>query len=86
MQGTANWSEVLICRVTALLASPPTTISCFSVRVGQVTVGSCHFVNKLSLAFFEAHINLLTPNDPYIGRIAPLTSKRCILYIFIQQI
>jgi len=29
MQGTANWSEVLICRVTALFASPPTTISCF---------------------------------------------------------
>ena len=27
-------------------------------------------------------INLLTPNDPYMGRTAPLTSKRCILYIF----
>ena len=24
---------------------------------------------------------LLTPNDPYMGRTAPLTSKRCILYI-----
>jgi len=24
----------------------------------------------------------LTPNDPYIGRTAPLTSKRCILYIY----
>jgi hypothetical protein len=23
----------------------------------------------------------LTPNDPYSGRTAPLTSKRCILYI-----
>ena len=23
----------------------------------------------------------LTPNDPYMGRTAPLTSKRCILYI-----
>jgi len=28
--------------------------------------------------------NPLTPNDPYRGRTAPLTSKRCILYI--QQI
>jgi len=28
-------------------------------------------------------INLLTPNDPYIGRTAPLTSKRCIIYIYI---
>jgi len=26
-------------------------------------------------------INRLTPNDPYRGRTAPLTSKRCILYI-----
>ena len=26
--------------------------------------------------------NLLTPNDPYSGRTAPLTSKRCILYIY----
>ena len=26
-------------------------------------------------------INALTPNDHYSGRTAPLTSKRCILYI-----
>jgi len=26
--------------------------------------------------------NLLTPNDPHNGRTAPLTSKRCILYIY----
>ena len=31
-------------------------------------------------------INPLKPNDPYSGRTAPLTYKRCILYIFIQQI
>ena len=29
-----------------------------------------------------ANINRLTPNDPYMGRTAPLTSKRCILYIY----
>jgi hypothetical protein len=28
------------------------------------------------------HINPLTPNDLYISRAAPLTSKRCILYIY----
>ena len=28
------------------------------------------------------NINRLTPNDPYMGRTAPLTSKRCILYIY----
>ena len=27
-------------------------------------------------------INRLTPNDPYMGRTTPLTSKRCILYIY----
>ena len=26
-------------------------------------------------------VNRLTPNDPYMGRTAPLTSKSCILYI-----
>ena len=34
-----------------------------------------HFKRKLS------H-NRLTPNDPYVGRTAPLTPKRCILYIY----
>ena len=27
-------------------------------------------------------LNRLTPNDPYMGRTAPLTSKPCILYIY----
>ena len=27
-------------------------------------------------------INPLTPNDPYRGRTEPLTSKRCVLYIY----
>ena len=27
-------------------------------------------------------LNPLTPNDDYSGRTAPLTSKRCILYIY----
>jgi len=31
-------------------------------------------------------INPLTPNDPYNGRTAPLTSKRCILYIYSTNI
>ena len=31
-------------------------------------------------------INPLTPNDHYIGRTAPLTSKRCILYIYSTNI
>ena len=31
-------------------------------------------------------LNLLTPNDDYSGRTAPLTSKRCILYIYSTHI
>ena len=42
-----------------------------------------HFyvLTTLSLDF-----NALTPNDPYSGRTAPLTSKRCILYIYSTNI
>jgi len=32
------------------------------------------------------HINLLTPNDDYSGRTAPLTSKCYILYIYSTNI
>jgi len=32
------------------------------------------------------YINLLTPNDDYSGRTAPLTSKCCILYIYSTNI
>ena len=31
-------------------------------------------------------LNLLTPNDPYMGRTAPLISKSCILYIYSTNI
>ena len=31
-------------------------------------------------------LNPLTPNDHYSGRTAPLTSKRCILYIYSTHI
>ena len=31
-------------------------------------------------------LNRLTPDDPHVGRTAPLTSKRCILYIYSTNI
>ena len=31
-------------------------------------------------------LNPLTPNDHYSGRYAPITSKRCILYIYSTNI
>jgi len=36
--------------------------------------------------FVKLARNLLTPNDPYRCRTAPLTSKRCILYIYSTNI
>ena len=36
--------------------------------------------------FKKCNINPLTPNDHYSGRTAPLTSKRCILYIYSTNI
>ena len=40
-----------------------------------------HFLEAKHLLFYETAINRLTPKDSYMGRTAPLTSKRCILYI-----
>ena len=31
-------------------------------------------------------VNCLTLNDPYMGRTTPLTSKRCILYVYSTNI
>ena len=39
-----------------------------------------------TLRNFIIIINPLTPNDLYISRTAPLTSKRCILYIYLTNI
>ena len=44
-------------------------------------------VHKLSkCCSVNEYFNRLTPNDPYMGRTAPLTSKRCILYIYSTNI
>ena len=41
---------------------------------------------KLVVREITIVINRLTANDPYMGRTAPLTSKRCILYIYSTNI
>ena len=40
------------------------------------------YINQSPNVMNAGTINPLTPNDPYSGRTAPLTSKRCILYIY----
>ena len=45
------------------------------------------FFNKFPVIYrTRAFVNPLTPKDPYSGRTAPLTSKRCILYIYSTNI
>ena len=47
----------------------------------------CYFVTRRSNYFPQHPVHkLLTPNEPYSGRTAPLTSKRCILYIYSTNI
>jgi len=41
---------------------------------------------KIESSYIFAYLNLLKPNDAYSGRTAPLTSKRCILYIYSTNI
>ena len=61
----------------------------------KLVTGICLYLNNdvLRSHYFDnfAYIPLnpikpLTPNDPYMGRTAPLTSKRYILYIYSTNI
>ena len=53
------------------------------MRPSYVEPKGCHF---LFYRVIRKKVNRLTPNDPYMGRTAPLTSKRCILYIYSTNI
>ena len=50
-----------------------------SVRTSKMKTTAARV--KWMAEFLPSLINPLTPNDHYSGRTAPLTSKRCILYI-----
>ena len=63
----------------------------FSVRRIRVfwDVTLCPDVSKgpqVVPSLFSESFSPLTPTDPYKGRTAPLTSKRCILYIYSTNI
>ena len=49
-------------------------------------MGINYFTPLSKVHWRSANFNPLTPNDHYSGRTAPLTSKRCILYIYSTNI
>ena len=54
-------------------------VSCAYVVKGETSLSPCLYPRR-------SDINPLKPNDRYRGRTAPLTSKRCILYIYSTNI
>ena len=50
---------------------------------GGVVWGEANYCSESSQKVIpRPYVNRLTPNDQYMGRTAPLTSKRCILHIY----
>ena len=74
-----------------------TKISCPSNQVSEINATLIYLLptaaslNKTlkrinNYKYQDFRINPLTPNGPYSARTAPLTSKRCILYIYSTNI
>jgi hypothetical protein len=56
-----------------------------NIRIIKVNL-SLQTVNQRGHMDIKLVINRLAPNDTYMSRTAPLTSKRCILYIYSTDI
>ena len=69
-------------RVIAMLHQKSILSDALTVIITQTAVFRVWEKNEKIIFQF----NPLTPNDPYSGRTAPLTSKRCILYIYSTNI
>ena len=84
---TYRLSNAAFSRITKILHLPPSFVSTDTTFfVADVSVTIVPEVPDTLLSFiFTLLFNPLTPNDHYSGRTAPLTSERCILYIY-QQI
>jgi len=57
-------------------------ISRVLINLRSIIFFSFRFATTHNKALSFLALNPLTPNDPYSGRTAPLTSKRFILYIY----
>ena len=86
------WLERVVCATVLvsllrchLLTGRRTVCSSYAWIGCLVHTTKC-FGSILCTSFPLTNINPLKPNDPYRGRTAPLTSKRCILYIYSTNI
>jgi len=72
-----------------LMQCPCTVVGGCAVQISVHDILFNKFMSRLFFNFLFLNMrpqclffNLLTPNDDYSGRTAPLTSKCCILYIY----
>ena len=75
-----NWMTKLDHINASILRLFSDGLDCVSLILQQ----QCH--NSKIFYFSEETFNPLTPNDNYSVRTAPLTSKRCVLYIYSTNI
>jgi len=65
---------------------PSTSLPINSLFLNNHIMSHSSIWYELITLLTKPYINPLTPNDDYIGRTAPLTPKRCILYIYSTNI
>ena len=73
-----GWIILELCMPTCPAPDP---VARLAPLTGLATVGTAKWDT-----WREGFVYPLTPNDTYRGRTAPLTSKRCILYIYSTNI
>ena len=83
-------NERCLDRLELMLLIPKTLCSKFYPQTGhpdrRLPQSPREIADKTPEIWGRQLLNHLTPNDPYMGRTAPLTSKRCILYIYSTNI
>ena len=78
----AEWRLIIF---SISLHLPLVVSICSSVCSSKAAL-KLYTINNKSHNYVSVYINRLTPNDSYMGRTAPLTSKRFILYIYSTNI
>ena len=81
-------------KISSLPEFDPRTVQPVAGRYTDWAIATLRIVNVFKhfhycrnvIVFRAKCVNPLKPNDAYIGRTAPLTSRRCILYIYSTNI